>query len=372
MNASQIRTEILSGLTIAVSLVPESISFALLIGVAPQVGLWASVIMAMSAAILGGRPGLISGSTGATAVIMAGLFAVHGSSALYLGIVLAGIIQLIFWMTSAWRIFSKIPSPVISGFLISLAFMILTSQIKYVVAGSPTVPQIIITVLIISLSSLAMLLSNRLTNIPSAIFAIAVGCLLGIPAGLSTVGTISTVSASIPTLAFPEFSIDLLIAALPYSIGMAIAGLTESLLTVDSAAKALNENGSKSRETFAQGVGNVISGMFGTIGGCVLVGQTNLNIAAGSKYRLSGITASAGLILIILGLAHYIEMIPLAGLIGVMLIVVYQTGDWASLSTSKTSDLLIIAVTVLASLITSNPAIGVIIGTLVHYCSKIY
>jgi SulP family sulfate permease len=372
MKSSQIRTEILSGLTIAVALVPESISFALLVGVAPQAGLWAAVIMALSTALIGGRPGLISGSTGATSIIMAGLFAAHGPNALYLGIVLAGVIQLLFWATSSWKIFAKIPKTVISGFLIALALMILSSQLKYVTVDEPTGLQLVATLLIITASAIAMIASSRLTSIPSAISAIVVGCLLGIPLGLSTVGDISTVSADPPGLVLPVFSIKLLIAALPYSIGMAVAGLTESLLTVDSIAAVLKERGDKARETLAQGLGNVVSGFLGTIGGCVLVGQTNLNVAAGAKHRLSGMAAALGLVLIIMGLGLYIEMIPLAGLVGVMLVVVYQTGDWSSLRNGKTHDILIIAVTVLASILTNNPAIGVIVGTLVHYCSKIY
>jgi SulP family sulfate permease len=152
---------------------------------------------------------------------------------------------------------------------------------------------------------------------------------------------------------------------------MAISGLTESLLTVDSVSNKLNEPGDKGKETLAQGIGNIVSGLFGTMGGCVLVGQTNLNIGAGAKHRLSSLVAALGLAVIILVFGEWIERLPLAGLIGVMMVVVYQTGAWSSLHIKKIKHLSIITTTVLVSLATSNLAIGVIFGTLVFYFSKI-
>jgi SulP family sulfate permease len=152
---------------------------------------------------------------------------------------------------------------------------------------------------------------------------------------------------------------------------MAIAGLTESLLTVDTVANKLKEPGSKAKETFAQGLGNIVSGLFGSMGGCVLVGQTNLNIGAGAKHRLSGIVAAVGLILIILLFGTYIEMVPLAGLIGVMLIVVYETGDWPSLANRNPLYFVTTIATVAASLITHNLAIGIIVGSSIFYIGKL-
>jgi SulP family sulfate permease len=371
MKLSQIKIEVLSGLTIAVALVPEAISFAILIGVAPQAGLWAAVLMAAITAWLGGRPGLISGATGATAVIMAGLYTGHGENALYLGIILAGLIQLIFWASSAWRLFDAIPQSVISGFLIALAVMILMSQFKYLSVGNASWASMCSTALVSVLSAAFMWYGSKFIKIPPAILSILAGCVLGIPLGLATVGDLSPVSGSLPSLTFPSVTLETILVALPYSIGMAIAGLTESLLTVEAVSKRINEPGSKKLETLAQGVGNVVSGLFATIGGCVLVGQTNLNVAAGSRNRLSSVCAAVGLALIILWFASFIELIPLAGLIGVMLIVVVQTGDWSSLFKLKSFDLLVLLITILASLITHNPAIGVVIGTVTHYLSKI-
>lgn len=367
MKYRQARIEILSGLTIAIALVPEAISFALLVGAQPAVGLWAAVFMATSTAIFGGRPGLISGATGATAVIMAGLVQSAGINALYLGVFCAGIIQLLIWITGAWRIFKKIPKSVISGFLIALSLMILQSQFRYLKIGSPDMLQLILLILVISISSLAMILANKKIGIPSTLIAIMIGSLIGIPIGLATISDLSTVSTGLPSFMIPQVNLDLLITVIPFSIGMAISGLTESLLTVDSVASKINEPGDKGRETFAQGMGNIISSLFGSMGGCVLVGQTNLNISAGAKQRLSGITAAVGLTGIILLFGKYVEQIPLAGLIGVMLVVVYETGDWRSLRTNNLLQLFVIISTVVLSLITHNLAVGIISGSLIYY-----
>ena len=371
MTVSQIKTEVLSGLTISIALVPEAISFALLVGAAPQVGLWAAVFMALSTAIFGGRPGLISGATGATAVIMAGLVTKAGIESLFLGVAVAGIIQLIIWATSAWKIFAKIPHSAISGFLIALALMILNSQIRYLEVGNPNSMQLVLLALTIAACAAIMTWSSNKFNFPPALVAIALGAVIGIPLGFATVGTLSPVVASFPTFTIPTISLDLVLTVLPFSFGMAISGLTESLLTVDSVSHKLNEHGDKGRETMAQGIGNLVSSLFGSMGGCVLVGQTNLNISSGAKARLSGIVAGLGLIIIILALGKYIEQLPLAGLIGVMLVVVYETGDWKSLKTKNFLNLLVIVWTVGISLLTHNLAIGVIIGTIIFYIGKL-
>lgn len=371
MTINQIKTEILSGLTISIALVPEAISFALLVGAAPQVGLWAAVFMALSTSIFGGRPGIISGATGATAVIMAGLVSKVGIDSLFLGVILAGLIQLTIFASGAWRIFAKIPQAAISGFLIALALMIFNSQLKYLQVGSPTSSQTIWLICVVALSAAAMVYSAKQFKFPPALSAIAVGTLIGIPFGFATVGDLSPVTASLPELKVPTASINLILAVIPYSFGMAISGLTESLLTVDSISNKLKEPGDKGRETLAQGIGNIVSGLFGTMGGCVLVGQTNLNIEAGAKNRLSSLVAALGLAIIILAFGKWIEMLPLAGLIGVMMVVVYQTGAWSSLRIKKIKHLSIITTTVLVSLATRNLAIGVISGTLVFYFSTI-
>ena len=371
MTLQQAKTEILSGLTISIALVPEAISFALLVGAAPQVGLWAAVFMALSTAVFGGRPGLISGATGATAVIMAGLVAKAGMDSLFLGVAVAGIIQLVIWATSAWKIFTKIPHAAISGFLIALALMILNSQFRYLEVGDPNSMKLVWLVLTIAACAAIMIWSAKKFSFPPALVAIALGAVIGIPLGFATVGTLSPVTASLPTFTIPTISLDLILTVLPFSFGMAVSGLTESLLTVDSVSHKLNEPGDKGRETMAQGIGNLVSSLFGSMGGCVLVGQTNLNISAGAKRRLSGIVAGLGLMIIILMFGKYIEMIPLAGLIGVMVVVVYETGDWKSLLTRNWLNLAIVVSTVMFSLITHNLAIGVIVGSIIFYCSKL-
>jgi SulP family sulfate permease len=370
MKGPKLTTEILSGLTISIALVPEAISFALLVGAPPQVGLWAAFFMAMSTSLFGGRPGLISGATGATAVVMAGLVAKAGLAVLPLGVIVAGLIQIGFWATPAWRLFQKIRPAAISGFLIALALMILMSQFRYLTVGSPDPQTVGVMVLAILACSAAMLWTSRRFSFPPALTSIVLGTIIGVPLGFATVGDLSGVSAELPTFAVPTISLDLILLVLPYSFGMAVSGLTESLLTVDSVSAKLGEAGDKRRETFAQGLGNMVSGLFGSMGGCVLVGQTGLNIGAGAKGRVSSFAAAIGLALIILALGSYIERLPLIGLIGVMLVVVYETGDWASLIKSNRLGLFIVLLTTVVSIITHNLAIGVIVGSIAAHLVK--
>jgi len=367
---NNLKTEILSGATIAVALVPEAISFALLVGAAPQLGLWAAFFMALSTSLFGGRPGLISGATGATAVIMAGLVQSHGLEYLPLGVMVAGLVQAIIWFTGAWKVFRVIPSHVISGFLIALAVLILISQFNYLEVGSPDLLKKVLTLIVVGISAAAMWISAKKLKFPPALSAIVIGSVFGIPLGLATVGDLAQVSAAFPKPADLDLSLSAVLVVLPYSLGMAIAGLTESLLTVESISIKLKEPGSKKKETFAQAIGNLVSGWFGTIGGCVLVGQTNLNIGAGAKGRLSSLTAALLLAAIILFFGKWIELIPLAGLIGVMLIVVLETGDWSKLKTKSMKIRTVLAVTILSAILTHNLAVGVVLGTLVYYLIK--
>jgi SulP family sulfate permease len=364
-SASQLRTEILSGLTISIALVPEAISFALLVGAAPQVGLWAAVFMALSTAIFGGRPGLISGATGATAVILAALVKTHGMDYLMLGVLLAGLIQLVIWGTDLWKIFDLIPKTVMSGFLIALAVMIFISQLNHIQFGDPNGLELFTTIFSVIACAAVMWLSIKHFKFPPAIAAIMIGILIGVPLSLPTVGDLSPVSAALPTFAIPNFSFSMILAVLPYSFGVAISGLTESLIAVGS-------EGSKKRETLAQSIGNTVSSFFGSMGGCVLIGQSNLNLNAGAKHRLSAIVSAIGLVLIILLFGTWIEKIPMVGLIGVMMIVVLQTGDWRALITLDINKMIVIFGTTSIAFVTNNLALGVVFGTILHYSVKRY
>lgn len=370
---SQIRTEILSGLIISTALVPEAISFALLIGVSPSAGLWAAFFMAISTSIFGGRPAIISGATGSTAVILAGLVALNGESHLYLAVIIAGIIQLILWLTNGWKIFKLVPRIVISGFLIALAFLIMQSQVKYLNIGTLNTLHKIIMVCIIIISAGAMYISNKKFRFPAALSAIAIGSILSSFFNLPLIQDISSISNTLPNFTLPNFSISSILLVLPYSIGMAISGLTESLISIDTICDKLGTPPGpdpKAKETFAQAIGNIISGFFTSIGGCVLVGQTNLNVSTGAKYRISSFTAGIGLLLIILLFGKYIQLIPLAGLIGVMVYIVYETGEWSKLRDTNRVNILILAVTIISSLITHNLAIGVLLGSILYHIIK--
>lgn len=365
IQTSQLRTEFLSGLTISIALVPEAISFALLVGAAPQVGLWAAVFMAMSTAIFGGRPGLISGATGATAVILAALVKTHGMDHLMLGVLIAGLIQLVIWGTDLWKIFDLVPKTVMSGFLIALAVMIFTSQLNHIQFGDPNSLALFTTIVSVIACAAAMWFSMKYFKFPPAISAIIIGILIGVPLSLPTVGDLSPVSASLPVFSVPRFNLDMILAVLPYSFGVAISGLTESLIAVGS-------DGNKKRETLAQSIGNTVSSFFGSMGGCVLIGQSNLNLNAGAKHRLSAVVSAIGLTLIILLFGPWIEKIPMIGLIGVMMIVVIQTGDWRALLTLDINTMLVIFGTTSLAFATNNLAIGVIFGTILHYTVKRY
>lgn len=365
IQTSQLRTEFLSGLTISIALVPEAISFALLVGAAPQVGLWAAVFMAMSTAIFGGRPGLISGATGATAVILAALVKTHGMDHLMLGVLIAGLIQLIIWGTDLWKIFDLVPKTVMSGFLIALAVMIFTSQLNHIQFGDPNNLALFTTIVSVIACAAAMWFSMKYFKFPPAISAIIIGILIGVPLSLPTVGDLSQVSASLPVFSVPKFNLAMILAVLPYSFGVAVSGLTESLIAVGS-------EGNKKRETLAQSIGNTVSSFFGSMGGCVLIGQSNLNLNAGAKHRLSAVVSAIGLILIILLFGTWIEKIPMIGLIGVMMIVVIQTGDWRALLTLDINTMLVIFGTTSLAFATNNLAIGVIFGTILHYTVKRY
>jgi SulP family sulfate permease len=277
------------------------------------------------------------------------------------------------WLTNSWKIFTYIPKIVVSGFLIALALMILQSQFKYFEIDNITLYQQIQMIIAVIISAIAMYFSGKYFKFPPAIAAIIVGTILGVYFNLPTIGDLASISNALPITSSLNFSLNSILIVLPYSFGMAISGLTESLLTVDNVCEKLNvtdTNKPKSRETLAQSIGNLVSGCFSSIGGCVLVGQTNLNIDAGAKYRLSAITASIGLLLIMLILGTYIEMLPLAGLIGVMMIVVYQTGDWLQFRTKNHVNLISLIVTIISSLYSHNLAIGVILGTISYYVMR--
>lgn len=366
MGLKNLKTEILSGLTVAIALVPEAISFALIVGVSPLAGLWAAVFMALSSALFGGVPGIISGATGATAVILAGVVTTYGVSHLYATVLIAGILQLIIWLTNMYRLFEHIPKLVISGFLTALAIMIFLGQLRYLNINNPDSFQYAMTIIIVAISSVAMWLFSKRFKFPAALIAIAIG-FIGIPFGLANIGNISEFHAALPSFNIPSVDINIILNVLPYAIGVAIAGLTESLLTVDIISKRLQVEGSKRKETFAQGLGNICSSLFSSIGGCVLVGQTNLNVSSGARSKISSITAGVGLICIILLFSNLISLIPIAGLIGVMLNVVLQTADIESLRTNNIKNLSIIAITIISSLIFHNLAVGVVIGSLCYF-----
>jgi len=379
MGFGQIRTETLSGLTVALALVPEAIAFAFVAGVAPLVGLYAAFIVGLITAVFGGRPGMISGATGALAVVMVSLVAEHGAQYLFAAVVLMGAIQIVAGVLRLGKFIRMVPHPVMLGFVNGLAIVIFLAQLgqfKVTDDGGETVWMQGITLwTTLGLVGVTMLLIHftpRVTRmIPAPLAAIAgvaaVVILFDIP--VPRVGDLASLKGGLPQFAVPDLPLNLetLYIILPYSIILAAIGLIESLLTLNLVGEITGKRGGASQECVAQGVANTVTGFFGGMGGCAMIGQSMINVKSGGRSRLSGIAAALFLLSFILFASPVIELIPLAALVGVMFMVVIGTFAWQSLKILRIiprSDafviLLVTAVTVMEDL-----AIAVVVGVIV-------
>ncbi|MGB0894529.1 MAG: SulP family inorganic anion transporter [Parashewanella sp.] len=345
------KADVLSGLTVALALVPEAVAFAFVAGVEPMVGLYAAFIMGLITALIGGRPGMISGATGAMAVVMVALVAQHGVQYLFAAVVLAGIIQIVAGVCKLGKFIRIVPYPVMIGFVNGLAIVIFLAQL-----GQFKIPdgnggmqwlQSDQLFLMLGLVALTMFIIHFLpkvtTAIPSSlaailtVTAIVVGFNLDTRTVLDFLRSMSgdeaaTIAGSLPTFSIPSvpFNLETLMIILPYSGILAAVGLIESLLTLTVVDEMTETRGKGNKECVGQGVANVTSGFFGAMGGCAMIGQSMININSGGRGRLSGITAALALLAFILFGSALIEMIPLAALVGVMFMVVLGTFEWAS------------------------------------------
>ncbi|WP_407276006.1 SulP family inorganic anion transporter [Halothiobacillus sp. DCM-1] len=373
-----LRADILSGLTVALALVPEAVAFAFVAHVSPLMGLYGALIMALASAVLGGRPGLISGATGATAVVMVGLVVTHGVEYLLAALILMGLIQIAAGLFQLGKFIRIVPYPVFLGFVNGLAIVIFLAQLGHFqtkdaagelhwITGTPLG---IMLGLIALTMAIAHFLPKFTRAMPAALVAVVLTsllvALLDIPT--KTVGDLSSIAGGLPSFHLPEFPLTLeaFLTVLPYSFILAGIGLIESLLTLQLVDDITETRGQPNRECVAQGVGNIASGCFGGMGGCAMVGQTIINIESGGRGRLSGIAAGLFLLLFILLLSPWIEKIPLATLVGIMFMVVIGTFEWGSLRLfgrvprqDVLVGLLVAAVTVVADL-----AIAVIVGVI--------
>ncbi len=373
------KNDILSGLTVALALVPEAVAFAFVAGVDPLVGLYAAFMVGLITAVIGGRPGMISGATGALAVVMVSLVAEHGVEYLFAAVVLMGAIQITVGLLRLGKFIRIVPHPVMLGFVNGLAIVIFLAQLNNFqtedAAGNTQWMQGQSLWIMLGLVALTMAIIRflpKLTKaVPSSLAAIVAVSLLVIFVGLEsrTVGDMASIAGGLPDFHIPmvPFSMETLKIILPYSIILAAIGLIESLLTLSLIDEITETRGQGNRECIGQGVANSVTGLFGGMGGCAMIGQSMININSGGRGRLSGISAALFLLLFILAASDLIEMIPLAVLTGVMFMVVIGTFEWSSFRIIRKIPASDAFVLVLVSGVTvaTDLAIAVVVGVIV-------
>lgn len=336
------KNEILAGLTVAMTMIPESLSFAILAGLSPLMGLYAAFLMGIVTAVLGGRPGMVSGGAGATVVVLMALAASHGVQYLLAAVVLAGILQLLVGVFKLGKFVRLIPQPVMYGFLNGLAiiiFMAQVAQFKIVqngVSGWMNGSMLYIMAGLTLFTIAIVLIFPKVTKaVPSSLVAIIIVSVLAYFLNIDTkkVVDIASVSGSLPSFHIPAipFNTETLKIIFPYSLIMAGVGLVESLLTLNMVDEITRTKGESNREAMAQGTANIVNGFFGGMGGCAMVAQTLVNIGAGARTRISAIIGALTILLIILVGGPVIEQIPMAALVGVMMMVAIGTFQWVSL-----------------------------------------
>jgi SulP family sulfate permease len=384
MDTSQYLTEIISGLTISLLMIPEAIAFAFILGFPPSVGLHSTMIVSLITSLFGGCPALISGSTAAVATSLIGVKEMLGQEYIFLAVIMGGILQMIMGITGIYKYIYNISKSVSSGFLIALGVLIGLSQLQHfkdTKTGNWFTSDELFTTVFFSLISiiiaefgLVALNFSKLFNIkiPGGLISIILLSLLFyiIPYKLPIqfVKDKGDVKNTIPAFKLPkvEWNFINIIKALPFSIAMAIAGLTESIFMVKETSELLKINASAFQETIAQGVANILSGMTGGMGGCVLVGQSKYNLENGSKSRLSSLCTSLFFIIFTLFLSSSIEKIPMPAIIGIMLAIAFKTGDWGSLFKKMDKKWIIVAITSIVGISTSSLALAIIIGSILQ------
>ncbi|MGJ5701546.1 SulP family inorganic anion transporter [Staphylococcus equorum] len=360
-------TNIVAGILVALALIPEALSFSIIAGVDPMVGLYSSFIIAVVISFVGGRPAMISAATGSVALVIVPLVKDHGVQYLLAATILMGIIQIIFGVLKVGRLMKFIPNSVMIGFVNALAILIFMTQIKHIFGISiPTYLFVITTLLII------YLLPRVFNKIPAPLIAIVVLTIVYLATGakVETVGDLGQITRSLPQFFIPDvpFNLETLQIILPYSLSMAIVGLVESLLTARIVDQATDTYSSKNRESRGQGIANFITGFFDAMGGCAMIGQSVINVRSGATTRLSTFTAGVFLIVLIIVFGDWVVQIPMPILAGIMIMVSVGTFDWHSFQFMKKAprtDALVMVLTVAIVLFTSNLALGVIVGVIV-------
>ncbi|MFZ8879901.1 MAG: SulP family inorganic anion transporter, partial [Paracoccaceae bacterium] len=341
LTASRLRIEILSGLTVALALVPEAVAFAFVAHVHPLVGLYAAFIVGLITALFGGRPGMISGATGALAVVMVALVIEHGVEYLFATVVLMGLLQIFAGVMQWGKFIRLVPHPVMLGFVNGLAIVIFLAQLtQFKVSDGDShvwlsdTPLYVMLALVVLTMVIIHYLPKLTKVIPAPLAGIGIVAAIVIIFGLDVprVGDMASIEGGLPSFQIPvvPFTWDTLQIILPYSIILAAIGLIESLLTLNLVGEMTGKRGGASQECVAQGLANTVTGFFGGMGGCAMIGQSMINVKSGGRTRIAGITAAMFLLFFILAGSSIIEQIPLAALVGVMFMVVIGTFAWNS------------------------------------------
>ena len=374
-----IKKEIFSGLAVSMTMIPESLSFAILAGLSPLTGLYAAFLMGIVTAVLGGRPGMVSGGAGATVVVLIALAASHGPEYLFAAVILAGILQFSVGAFKLGKFVRLIPQPVMYGFLNGLAVIIFMAQIvqfKVVENGVESWIQGPALYLMAGLTlltiAIVLILPKFTKAVPASLVAIIIVFGIVYFFGIDTkkVIDIASVGGSLPSFHIPAipFSLETLKIIFPYAIVMAGVGLIESLLTLNMVDEITNTKGKSNREAAAQGIANITNGFFGGMGGCAMVAQTLVNIGAGGRTRLSAFVGAIAILAIILVAGPVIEQIPMAALVGVMIMVAIGTFEWVSfriINKMPRHDIFVLIVVAAITVVLHNLALAVLIGVVI-------
>lgn len=370
------KTEILSGLTVALALVPEAIAFALIAGLSPLTGLYAAFVMGLVTSILGGRPGMISGATGAVAVVIVSLARDYGVEYVFAAVVLAGIIQMAAGFLRLGKLMRLVPQPVIFGFVNGLAVIIFMSQLvqfKDADGNWLTGPTMYVFLGLTALTMLVIWGLPKLTKVfPASLAAILLvfGIVVFLGLDTRTIGDIASIKGGFPPFHIPDlpYTLETLQIIFPYAAIVAGVGLIESLLTLNIVDEITETRGRGNKEAVAQGTANILSGFFSGMGGCAMIGQSLINTSNGARARLSGIVASVMLLVFVMFGANFIEKVPMAALTGLMIMVSLGTFEWASLRTFNRmpkSDVLVMILVTLVTIFLHNLALAVLVGVII-------
>jgi SulP family sulfate permease len=362
------RGEALAGLVVALALVPEAISFSILAGVDPRVGLFASFTMAVTIAFTGGRPAMITAATGAIALIVAPLAREHGVEYLLAAVILGGLLQVVLGVLGVARLMRFIPRSVMVGFVNALAILIFLAQLPQLLG----VPWLVYPLVGVGLA-IIFGLPRLTTAVPAPLIAIVVLTVLTVTAAVTvpTVGDMGELPSTLPLLGIPAvpFTFETVTLVTPYALGVALVGLMESLMTAKLVDDITDTHSNKTRESWGQGVANIVTGFFGGMGGCAMIGQTMINVKSGARTRLSTFLSGVFLLVLVVALGDLVGLIPMAALVAVMILVSISTFDWhsvapATLRRMPKSETTVMVTTVVVVVASHNLAYGVIAGVL--------